>query len=272
MCSNTFYPRHLLSDMDLKDVKMLIDQASTWNPKPLIQLSLIGEPTLYPKLVEGVQYATNKGLKSRIYTNGQLLTRQLMKDLLSAGLTTFSATIDAVTKETYETIRPGLTFETVKQNFLDAWDLCKNSKTRMCVGAVITEENRHEVNQVKEFWTIRSHNFFFNPEVGGIDPRGNKPGRVGPIFPRGIYKHYSGCLAWTPWTQIAVRTNGDIPMCTKMYRWGCDPYMGNAFTSEKPLLEIYNSAEWNDYRRKVQNLVDLPYQCKLLCHGFGGTN
>ena len=256
--------------MDFVDVKTLIDQASTWNPKPLIQLSLIGEPTLYPHLVESVQYASSKGLETRIYTNGQLLTRQLMKDLLSAGLTTFSATIDGVTKETYETIRPGLTFETVRQNFLDAWELCKNSNTRMNVGAVITEETKHESNQVKAFWTSRSHKFFFNPEVGGIDPHGNKPGRVGPVFPRGIYKGiYTNCLSWTPWTQMAVRVNGDIPMCTKMYRWGCDPCMGNAFTSEIPLLEIYNSDEWDDYRRKVENLVELPYQCKLLCHGFG---
>jgi len=54
-----------------------------------------GEPTIYPKIIELVQFITDQKMKSVILTNGYALNDKLCKDLKKAGLTGFSFHLDS---------------------------------------------------------------------------------------------------------------------------------------------------------------------------------
>ena len=53
-----------------------------------------GEPLLYPKIKEVIEYASSKGVKTKVFTNGVALTEHRLKDLKEAGVTEFVVHID----------------------------------------------------------------------------------------------------------------------------------------------------------------------------------
>ena len=82
---------------DLEDLKREVD---LFLEKRNVQTISIagGEPLLYPKLEELVSYIKSKGLKTKIFTNGILLNRELLKKLRDYGATEFIIHIDKFQK------------------------------------------------------------------------------------------------------------------------------------------------------------------------------
>lgn len=244
-CSHRFLNKKHLKDMPFDTVKMLIDQTN-WRWKPEIQLSGFGEPTLYPDLVKAVRYCHKKGLKSSFNTNGFLLTRDLMDQLIKAGLSQFRFAIDGYSKKTYESLRRGLNFETVLYNALDAWGLCRKSKTRMIILNVICKENENEFILLKDFWSRHSHKFEVNQEMPFVQ------GRVEQFY-SDICDHF--------WTQMQVRVNGDVVICCLDFPPNYTK-LGNVY--ETPLLEIYNSPSFNKLRLNFKKSI-YPDVCYRYC-------
>ncbi len=54
-----------------------------------------GEPLLYPEIVELVKYISGEGWKPIIITNGTLLTPEIIKELVKAGLVGFTVHVDS---------------------------------------------------------------------------------------------------------------------------------------------------------------------------------
>jgi len=74
-------------DMDFEMYKQIIDEVSKKDTKA-IKFNFGGEPIIYPKIVEAVQYAKEKGIIDIIInTNAIALTSSLSSDLCKAGLT-----------------------------------------------------------------------------------------------------------------------------------------------------------------------------------------
>ena len=243
----TFNPKRLM-DMPFETVKRLIDEASTW--KPIVQLSGFGEPTLYPQLVDAVKFCRKKGMPCHIYTNGMLMSPELTKKLVDAGLTWFIITVDGRDKETFEKIRVRLNFETVEYNIKEAWKICRNSKTKMRLGSVICKENKHDIKNIARYWRPYAHNYRAWIEIPLVH------GRVLPSYKT------CGDRGWRPWTQLVVRANGNVPFCcidvSDEY-----PSMGNVHESE--MLQIYNSQKFNELRKRVKERRNMPEMCKLIC-------
>jgi len=61
----------------------------------------IGEPLLHKNIVEAVAFANEKNMHVRLTTNGSLLTEELMKDLIDAGLRDLSVSINAGAPDEY---------------------------------------------------------------------------------------------------------------------------------------------------------------------------
>jgi MoaA/NifB/PqqE/SkfB family radical SAM enzyme len=53
-----------------------------------------GEPLLYPKLKEVIEYAKSKGIKTKVFTNGVALAEENLLELKEAGVTEFVVHID----------------------------------------------------------------------------------------------------------------------------------------------------------------------------------
>lgn len=87
--SCTFCPNGIMARkkemLDFNLVKKLIDEISEMRLAPLINYYVMGEPLLYPKLFEVIEYTKSKGIKVKINTNGTLLDETGCGRLLDAG-------------------------------------------------------------------------------------------------------------------------------------------------------------------------------------------
>ncbi|MDP2728370.1 MAG: SPASM domain-containing protein, partial [Dehalococcoidia bacterium] len=95
----------------------IVDQCTGIGVKQ-VSLFLGGESTLHPDLARMVAYVEQKGLVSGLHTNGTLLTRELSKQLLEAGLSQISISLDGETAEEYEHVRLGAKYEKTRGNIL----------------------------------------------------------------------------------------------------------------------------------------------------------
>lgn len=85
------------------DIFKLIDGLSQLNCPTLALTG--GEPLLREDIVQIVKYASSKNIKTRIQSNGLLLTKEIADELKKAGLFSFGIGLDASTPEINDKIR-----------------------------------------------------------------------------------------------------------------------------------------------------------------------
>ena len=72
-------------DMNFKIYKKIINEASEKNVRS-VKLSFSGEPLLYKRFIEAVEYAKKRGLQVNVNSNGTLLDYQMCRDLVKSKL------------------------------------------------------------------------------------------------------------------------------------------------------------------------------------------
>jgi len=70
-----------------------------------------GESLIHPKLSQMVAYCNEKGMHTRLHTNAGLLTKERAKQLIEAGLSYISFSVDGYTKHVYDKVRLGGDFD-----------------------------------------------------------------------------------------------------------------------------------------------------------------
>jgi radical SAM protein with 4Fe4S-binding SPASM domain len=103
--------------MPMNIYQMAVEQFAQANGHSTM-LSAFGEPLLDPHVIERVAFARKFPTIKNIgfSTNGSLLTAKEYRALAEAGLTSLSISVDGFSKETYERVRVGLSFETLGEN------------------------------------------------------------------------------------------------------------------------------------------------------------
>ncbi|MBN1433984.1 radical SAM protein [Candidatus Fermentibacterales bacterium] len=113
MCSRDYGQRET-GFMDPAFFSGLIDQVELFRPL-VITLHLAGEPLMHPELPGMVRIAAGKGLHVLFSTNGALLTPEVSRELIEAGLKAIR--IDFTTDvERFSFARAGLDWEQVRRN------------------------------------------------------------------------------------------------------------------------------------------------------------
>jgi radical SAM protein with 4Fe4S-binding SPASM domain len=90
-----------------------------------VTLQGLGEPLLAPDLFRIVEYASARGVRVGFNTNATLLTRTKAARLVDAGLAWLHVSLDGATAATYESIRSGASFETVRRHVLGLVDVMR---------------------------------------------------------------------------------------------------------------------------------------------------
>ena len=104
--------------MKLALMKKVIDEVCTFDP--FFDFCRQGEPLINKNLPEMIEYASQKGMtKTRLITNGTLLTEQVSERLIRGGLRKINISFNGYDKESYERIQKGAKYERTVKNLID---------------------------------------------------------------------------------------------------------------------------------------------------------
>ena len=110
----------------------------------------MGEPLVHPALVEMAALAAGRGKSVELITNGTLLSRGRIKELLDAGISRIWVSIDEI-YENYGKIQVGSDFELVRDNLRAFNELRKGSNTRLGMTAVVMRDNVASLRRIRDF-------------------------------------------------------------------------------------------------------------------------
>ncbi|MBF0613460.1 MAG: radical SAM protein [Magnetococcales bacterium] len=204
MCARQFQPRSW-GKMEESLALRVIDEVLTGAPWVRIWFCYFGEPLVSKKLglYKRIRYAKDRGLKrAAINTNGTLLDERAVRDLLDAGLDEIYIGIDAITKETYESIRLGGKFATVMDNIHRLIQLA-GDRIQITVQFAELKENQHELEAFKEYWSHQPVQVYIRPKVtwlNSLEDEVNAPPSL---------RH---ACAWL-FDSININENGNVPFC-----------------------------------------------------------
>lgn len=155
------------SELSTLEGKKLIDQITEVS-KPLLIFSG-GEPLLRKDIFELAQYATKKGLKTAIGTNGTLISPSIAERLLSSGVKVVAISIDSTLPERHDGFRG------VKGSWAHAMtgiELCIRNGIDVQVNTTVTQQNFHEIDKIldlaEEIGARSFHLFFLVPTGRGV--------------------------------------------------------------------------------------------------------
>jgi radical SAM protein with 4Fe4S-binding SPASM domain len=104
-----------------------------------------GEPLLRSDLFELAQYATNKGLKAAIGTNGTLITDAIAERLVSSGVRAVAISIDSSRPEGHDA------FRRVKGSWvraIEGIDACRHNGLSVQVNTTVTPQNFEDIGPI----------------------------------------------------------------------------------------------------------------------------
>ena len=145
MCG-TKSARRKKGNMDISDYRRVIEEVSQLGIRN-VTLYTHGEPLLYPNLPDVVRIAKEKNLTVSISTNGNLLSEELGRELLSAGLDVLRYSVEGASKLSYEKIRIGGNFNRLFSNMQQFKKLRDRHRSRTAIhlNTVVMAETEHEL-------------------------------------------------------------------------------------------------------------------------------
>ena len=215
----------------------------------------IGEPLLYPHIVEAVKYAADADMKVIMYTNATLLKEDISKALIDAGLTRMVFSVDAADPITYAKLRPGLDWTKVVENTERFCRLSDGMHTTARI--TVTPKNKDQTNEIVKFWMDKGVTSVMLAPVNDIPSFdfaplwSSKQDRVDCDNP---HEHF------------IVRVNGDVVPCCRD-RW-LHYRMGNV--NEQDPRAIWEGANWRGLREAMLSGQNYPRLCDI-CKGVSNA-
>lgn len=173
----SFAQSEYMGRMPLDIFNKVIDEASL-NSCKAITLASRGEPTLNKDLPLMLDLIRKRNfLDVKLNTNATKLTEDICRAILNSGVNELVYSVDAGTKETYESIRVGGKFDNVVKN-IDLFNEIRksefpNSKTVTRISGVKVNDSQ-DINQMVEFWSERVDEVTIKPAIPRWDSYNNE--------------------------------------------------------------------------------------------------
>jgi radical SAM protein with 4Fe4S-binding SPASM domain len=237
---------------------------------------LHNEPLLDKRTFDCVKYlkSINADKYCILVTNGELLDKFSPSDIIQSNLDSLMVSLNAYSKEMYESINTGLDYDRVMKN-VSSLVSNKNTRRRLALSFVVTEQNAHEVYQANRYWHEKGVKTRVIAEIanraGTLDSYERLKPKAGsnvtPFLSRLWRRLMSGARRVTgchlPFYQMNILFNGDVIICC--HDWNRATIVGNARTSH--LREIWNSEKMNEIRRlllrKRYEQIDSCRECSI---------
>lgn len=137
----------------------IVDEVAEKSPQTRLWLAIMGEPLADKNIISHCRYAIENGApRIHLNTNGTFFHEKIGQELIDVGVESIYVAIDAVTKETYDIVRPGGDYERVVRNvetFLDLREKHSGKVPELSVQIIVMDENESEIDQFVEFWQQR---------------------------------------------------------------------------------------------------------------------
>lgn len=259
MCPNKDLPKEKKGFMQFDLYRKIIDEAAAFAFE--INLAHRGESLLHSQAAEMTAYAVEKGLFTRLHTNGSLLNDTLSRNLIQAGLDRISFSFDGFDKETYEKIRTGGHFDKTVTNIRRFLEIKKELGRRNPTAAIeVINLNQYSGDELKK----KKNNFIRQFENLPLDqfimkePH-NWAGRL-----KNDTESHGYCKCPFPWNALVIFWNGEVFPCPQDF-FG-DYSVGHA--EQQTLREIWNGPRMVKLRKKLASgkAGDIPTcsQCDRL--------
>lgn len=257
--SNTGNKRKIMT-MEL--FQKFLDEISEYNDWiETVCLNRDGEPTLDKTIHEKVRMLKDIKIKKvTLTTNAQLLDENLVCKLIESNLDDIMISIDSINKETYESIRKGLNFETVLENILKLIEIRnkRNSKMTIRIRMVIMDKNKDEVDAWKDFW---------NKKLSHIDRAYAMPEHSwgNQLKEENLNKRerYKQIPCVFPFSSMAIHSDGIVSLCNVDYNR--KHTLGNL--NCQTIKEIWISEVFKEVRKlhanAMRNDIELCKGCDL---------
>lgn len=174
----------------------------------ILRLTGGGETLLCPRILELVEYATEKNCKVGIITNGSLLTPSTSMRLVDAGVDNIEISVDAGDRETYSKIRVGLDWNKLLSNVnsLVEYRNKVNAGTKVYVSIINQKCISPKLQKAVSFWNKRVDQVMVRKYMTFGILNDNESGDRVP---------FQDMNAPCPWIfkRVSVDTNGDFLVC-----------------------------------------------------------
>ena len=145
-CSVFARTGHEFNELSTDDWKDFIDELHDLNVFSITFLG--GEPLLRKDLEELLNYASQRGLRTVVVTNGYLLAPNKISSLCDAGLDEVQLSLDGTNAETHDSFRG---IEGLFKRVIGAIPVLKNKKVRV---AILTTVMRMNLEQIPEIMKL----------------------------------------------------------------------------------------------------------------------
>lgn len=246
--------------IELKIYQKIIDEVSNYDVKRIL-LYLMNEPLMDKDIVSKINYTKEKNPKAivHIVSNGSLLNKRLIKDLINSKLDYIEFSVLANRKETYRKAMH-LDFDKTTKEILNFIKMARTqSKGEDYININITRTpgllSDEEKDKMINFWRnagIKNINYFDMPT--------SRAGNV-PFLPKIKKKSVHGCNSiWTN-EMIHILYNGDVILCCM--DWKREVVLGNIKTQN--IYEIWNGKKYNKIRKMRDGKIKSPsnFICKI---------
>lgn len=227
-----------------------------------VKLNYLGEPLMHKDVVRQVQFAKKSGIiEVMLNTNATLLTEELSRRLLDAGLDSIFFSVDSPYREKYNRIRVGADFDAVIKNIINFVDIRNKGGYRHVqarVSMVVMDNDPEELEDFKKFWLEYVDLVGFGEYINHDFDYGSK---INPAF---------ACAQ--PFQRMFVMWDGAVcPCCMDDKR---NLVMGNA--GSEALKVIWHNASYSRLREAMVEgryyKIDLCRRCYVPWANIGGNS
>ena len=259
--------------MDLPMFHSIIDQLSpglAW-----LTLYFEGEPFMNPRFIDFIFYARSKGIYVSSSTNGHFLNMENAEATVRSGLNRLIISIDGTDQQTYEAYRIGGSLKKVVEgiNVLAEAKKSAGSKTpEIIIQFLVLRSNQQQIKDIRkkgiewggnrvEIKTAQFYNFEngnpLMPDNGRFSRyQGNGQFKLKNILPGHCFRM---------WTGSVITWDGTVVPCC--FDKDAKHWFGNI--KDKSFREIWNSREYNDFRRMILNQRKTIEICRNCTEGMG---
>ena len=227
---------------------------------PSVSVHVNDEPLLIQDLPKRIAFAREHGFMDVFMTtNGVLFTEEKVREVIDAGVTHILFSVDAATKETYDTVRIGGDWDKV----LSAIAMVRNYRaTResslplVRASFVQSSLNQHETlafvdkfSKLVDFVEIQGYSHYYDKTTHLI-PTGSDP--------------VTDFTCNQPWRNLIVRSDGSVLPCCAFY--GYEMTVGNI--QKTSLSKIFNSPRMKKLRADFRDGIYQDPACQSCSKSF----